>query len=325
MLLMLALACLHTPAATAFDVQPLLPSPALGRVFASQDPDAVFDEAVDRRMDGDVHGAIERLAWLRAQGDRRPGVLYQLGVAYEFAGDHRTALQAYETLISEDLSGEYHDDAGFRRGICLEELGRWEEALDQYRAIPTRDLSGSDLWTMQLAQGIAEVRNGRQRQGGRRIAKALVDSQDSEITWMRAKALFTLQDMRLLERDQSPLEGSSKRQAKHLRDRAAQIADAEAMLVQIVYLGEPEWILRGLLALGDAYSALHQEFVTAPPPAHFDAEQRALYQSNLDEHGQVLRRKAWEAYDQGLVVAGTYGVESPVVRELAERQAALGL
>ena len=325
MLLMLALACLHTPPATAFDVQPLLPPPALGQVFASQDPDVVFQEAMDRRMDGDVQGAIERLAWLRAQGDRRPGVLYQLGVAYEFAGDHQTALQAYETLIAEDLSGEYHDDAGFRRGICLEELGQWDAALAQYKSIPTRELQGTDLWTINLARGIAEVRTGKQGKGERRILAALQDSQGSDISWMQAKALYTLQDALLLERDQAPLDGSPRQQGKNIVERAVQISAAEAMLAQVIYLEEPEWILKGLLSLGDAYLALQQELVLAPAPRKFDAQQVALYQSGLNEKGTILLRKAWEAYDQGLVVAGTYGVEGPVVDELLNRRDGLGL
>ncbi len=325
MLLMLALACLHTPPATAFDVQPLLPPPALGQVFASQDPDVVFQEAMDRRMDGDVQGAIERFAWLRAQGDRRPGVLYQMGVAYEFAGEFKVALSAYDQLITEDLSGEYHDDAGFRRGICLEELGRWDEALAQYKLVPTKGLMGSDLWTIQLARGIADVRTGKQGKGERAILAALQASQGSDITWMQAKALYTLQDSLLLERDQSPLEGSSRRQAKHLIERAVQISDAEAMLAQVVRLKEPDWILKGLLSLGDAYLALHQELIVAPAPRKLDAQQVAMYRTVLEEKGTILLRKAWEAYDQGLVVAGTYGVESPVVVELAEKQAALGL
>ncbi len=325
MLLILALACLHTPPASAFDAQAHQPPPALGAVFASQDPDVVFQEAVDRRMDGDHQGAIERLAWLRAQGDRRPGVLYQLGVAYELAGDFETALSLYDLLIGEDLSGEYHDDAGFRRGICLEELGEWELALAQYKAVPTGELQGSDLWTINLARGIAEVRVGKQAKGQRRILNALALSEGSEITWMQAKALYTLQDARLLERDQSPLEGSSRRQAKHLQERAVQISDAEAMLAQVVRLEEPEWILKGLLSLGDAYLALQEELVIAPAPRKLDEQQVAMYRSMLQDKGSILLRKAWEAYDQGLVVAGTYGVEGPVVAELAEKQAGLGL
>lgn len=325
MLLMLALACLHTPPATALDVQHLQPPPSLGEVFANQDPDVVFREAVDRRMDGDIEGAIERLAWLRAQGDLRPGVLYQLGVAHEFAGDFSTALRAYDTLIAEDLSGEYHDDAGFRRAICLEALGEWEQALAQYKSIPTRQLSGTDLWTVELARGVAELRVGKRSKGERRIRRALQDSAGSEITWMQAKALYTLQDARLLERDQSPLDGSPRQQGKHIVERAVQISDAEAILTQIVYLKEPEWILKGLLSLGDAYLALQQELVVAPPPKDFDEQQRALYQSGLDEKGTILLRKAWEAYDQGLVVAGTYGVDDAVVAELQERRDGLGL
>lgn len=325
MLLMLALACLHTPPAAAFDVQPLQPPASLGQVFANQDPDVVFQEAVDRRLDGDIPGAIERLAWLRAQGDRRPGVLYQLGVAYEFAGDFSTALQAYDTLISEDLSGDYHDDAGFRRGICLEELGQWDQALAQYKDISTKGLGGTDLWTIELARGVAEIRTGKPSKGKRRILKALEQSEGSGITWMQAKALYTLADARLLERDQSPLDGSSRRQAKHLGERARQISDAEATLVSLVHLEEPVWILKGLLSLGDAYAALQQELVAAPAPRKLDEQQQAMYRTALEEKGLILTRKAWEAYDQGLVVAGTYGVDNAVVQTLQERRDGLGL
>ncbi|MCB9761956.1 MAG: tetratricopeptide repeat protein [Alphaproteobacteria bacterium] len=324
--LLLLLACLSAHRAPLYDPGAHLPPPALGQVFEGQDPEAVFQEAVERRRAGDVEGAVHRLAWLHESGDRSPEVLYQLGIAYEMNEDFETALSIYDLILAEHPELPLRD-AGFRRALCLEELGRYDEALRQYKAIPQEQgFDRHDRYTLDLAMGIAALRAGRTRQGLRLIETSLLAVEDSrEITWMAAKGRYALMDHALAQAADRPLEGSERKQVHNLEDRADLMAEAEAHLVKIIAQEEPEWIMAGLLSLGDAYMELHDAVAGAPAPRGLDADQTAVYRQELERRSTVLLRKAWEAYDQGLVVAGRFGVENRYTAQLTEARDAIPL
>jgi tetratricopeptide (TPR) repeat protein len=304
-----------------------LPSPALGQVFSQQDPQAVFEEALARRDEGDSRGAIDRLVWLREQGDESPVVLYQLGLAYELAGDFDTALAVYELLDVEDAQDRYELDVGFRRAMCLEALGRWDEALRTYRRLPqTAGFDRHDRLTLDLALGMAELRAGRTRRGQQLLEGALsATANTDEVPWMRAKAWYTLADVELARAGDEGLGGSERRQVRGLEERAAAIALAEQYLVQVVTLEEPEWILAGLLSLGDAYADLREDMLAVPAPSELNEEEALHYRAVLEQRTQVLLRKSYEAYDQGLLIAGKFQIRNEATAQLRQRRDALVL
>ncbi len=323
--LLISLACAHRVAPYAPTQH--LPSPALGQVFGQQDPTAVFHEALARRDEGDAQGAVDRLVWLREQGDDSPALLYQLGLAYELAGDFETALGVYQLLAQEDEQERYVLDVGFRRAMCLESLGRWDEALRAYRRLPqTAGFDRHDRLTLDLALGMAELRAGRARQGQQLLERSLAaTSSTNEVPWMRAKAWYTLADVELDRAGELGLVGSQRKQVRVLEQRAAAIALAEQYLVQVVTLEEPEWILAGLLSLGDAYADLRRDMLAVPAPGDLSEEEAAHYRAVLDQRTQVLLRKAYEAYDQGLLVAGKFQIRNEATALLRQRRDSLVL
>lgn len=324
-MLLLLLACLHhlPEPVGGYQAQRHAPPASLAEVFAKQDPQAVYDEAVARRMDGDFQGAIERLAWLSLR-DPSPRVLYQLGIAHELGGEPHEALAVYDQLLLSEPGPDWERDASFRRGLCFEDLGDWEAAYAQYQAIPARGLDGEELWTLQISRAITELHTNRTRAGRRHLERTLGASEDTSITWIRAKGWYHLMLDSLAE--PTPLaQPTERKQVKALRARAGQLVDAERELVQIVHLKEPEFILAGLLSLGDGYASLAIDLAALPAPEGLSDDVLALYQRGVTDKVNTLRRKAWECYDQGLVVAGTFGLEGEQVEVLMVRREGLGL
>lgn len=315
--LLLFLACAARGPSVEWALADALPPPALAELFAAQPADQLFDEAVARRQDGDIDGAIARLAWLRDHGESSPAVLYQLGVAYELNEQFETAIAVYETLLDEH-PGEFVLDAGFRRGLCLEELGYYEAAYRQFRKIPDGiAFDRHDRYTLDIAIGIAALRAGHEAKGLQLLETALMAVEGTgEVTWIAAKGWYTLADYSLERSNQISLDVKEKKQVQRLGQRAAYIAEAEERLVKVIKLEEPEWIMAGLLSLGDAYMDLHADLVGAPHPRNLDDEQVTIYQDAVRQQASVLLTKAWAAYDQGLVVAGRFGVENRYTEQL---------
>ena len=277
--------------------------------------------------EGDAQGAIDRLVWLREQGDNSAGLLYQLGLAYELDGQFEMALSVYELLALEDASQQHQLSVGFRRAMCLESLDRWDEALREYRRLPqTQGFDRHDRLTLDLALGVAELRAGREKKGRDLLERSLsATAQTEELPWLRAKAWYTLADVELQKANELSLDGAQRKQVRRLEARAAAIAQAEQYLVQVVTLEEPEWILAGLLSLGDAYADLRQDMLDVPVPEHLDEEGAAHYRAVLEQRTQVLLRKSYEAYDQGLVVAGKFQIRNDATAQLEQRRDALML
>jgi tetratricopeptide (TPR) repeat protein len=326
--MILLLACIHQAPLAVYQPANHAPPAGLEEVFGLQDPADVYQEAVDRRLDGDLDGAIHRLVWLRNHGDTSPAVLYQLGVAYEQGEDWATALSVYDLLIYEDIDQRWILDAGFRRAMCLEELGLWDQALEQYRDLPDeKTFDRHDRYTFDIGLGVAELLVGKQRTG-RRLLETSLDATDGtdEITWMRGKGYWALAHAELQAAADEPLNVPNERkQVRNLERRAEHLVIAETYIVQAVYVGEPDWILRSLLDLGDAYVLLRDDLVEIPPPKELSAEEAQVYTALLHEKGDVLLRKAWESYDKGVDVAGRFGLQTQDVQTLIDRRDNLGL
>lgn len=303
------------------------PPPAFEGVFSAQTLDALFTEAVARREAGDYEGAIYRLVWLREHGDTSPAVLYQLGIAYELSEDLATAVTVYDLMLSEGSAKEYPLDAGFRRALCLEELGRYEEAYRQYKALPTNQaFDRHDRYTLDIAVGIAALRSGHEREGRELLETSLMATDGTdEITWMRAKGYIALADWSLDEAAKLPLYGSTRRITKNLNARAEAITASQEAIVKVIALEEPDWILHGLMSLGDAYATLYDDLISAPPPRKLDADEVQVYNEQVRARSAVLLRKAWESYDQGMVVAGKLAIENGTTRELQAKRDAIPL
>jgi tetratricopeptide (TPR) repeat protein len=323
--LLTLLACAARAPVALYPLDAHQPPPDLIGVFASQSPDALFEDAYTRLINDDLDGAEHRLVYLAGQSDGPPEALYHLGVVYELRGELETALSAYDLLLTRSPPAALAPNVHFRRGLCLEELGRFDEALKAFAKVPTSGgLSLNDRVTYDVARGVAMLRAGKEARGVELLTAALSTTRrDPELAWILGKGWYTLARHDLDQAAALPLDGAERKVKKNLEARAGLLMAAEAKLVHAVEQHEPEWILRGLLDLGDAYITLREDMLASPPPASLSAEQAAVYVAEVDKRTQVLIAKAFNAYDQGLIVAGTLGYEGELTETLRARREAL--
>jgi len=276
-----------------------------------------------------MEGAILRLAWLEQTGDTDPRVLYQLALAYEGAENYATALSVYDRLLARAAEVEVQRDAGFRRALCLGELGWHEAAVDQLESLPGANLfEPQDRYTFDLGLGVSLLRAGKREKGIELIRTTLEATAGTEhVSWMRSMGWHALAVDALERAAKERLDLRRYRRAgKNLTERAALIAQAEQYLVEMVKLTQPDWIMRGMQDLGDAYVAVHEQLNASPPPRRLDDGAEAMYQEIMAERSHMLLGKAWKAYDQGLDIAGRFGMlDTRRAQALRERRDAISL
>ncbi len=89
----------------------------LDRIFAARDRD-------------DMGPTIDALLPLHAAHPEHPRVLYELGGAYDTAGDEATALGYYERAMERGLAGDLRRRCFLQYGSTLRNLGRIRDSLE---------------------------------------------------------------------------------------------------------------------------------------------------------------------------------------------------
>lgn len=317
-MLLILTACLHDIPA----YEPSAPPPELVEVFDRQEQARVYDEALARRGDGDLVGAEHRLTWLIDVGGDPAEMHYQLGIVHELQGEYEDAVSAYTAALESD--GSRSVDARYRRALCLDELGRWKDSVREYRKLPRSvDYDRADWISIEMAQGVAELRAGNARRGAEMLDRAMrATDETEEMRWLRARTAFHLAEMELSAVEDLRLD--TRKPGKNLGRRAAALQNAEAHIVDVVKTGEPEWMLRAMLELGDAYADLHADML-ATAPDDLEGEALELYYELLEQQTAVLKAKAYMSYDQGLVVASKFQLYNDTTEQLQRRRDAIDL
>lgn len=294
--------------------------PALSDVFANQNPDDVFKEAVARHQSGDPEGAIQRLVWLNRQHPGDMAVLFQLGLAYELASRFEDAVSVYDHMQDLDSDGQWVLDWGYRRATCLQDLGRHDEALSELRALPRPAQPGA-LAEVELSEAIAAFQAGRGSE--KHLVQAIEAATPYDATsWTRGRAHIAIVDAKMREAATYTFDERDKKQARHLKKRATLLLDADPHVAAALRLEQVHWAMTGLLLLGDGYAQLAEDLRNSRPPRGVDPE---VFYELLDERALVLEAKAHNAYDQGASLAGRFLVDTPLTEVLLARRDALQL
>lgn len=312
------------PVEDASPAEPPVPEeqpPPLTReeTWAQLGAEGLFRQALALQDEGRRAAALERFAWL---DEHHPSaaVTFQIGKTLELDEDYVGALSAYDEVLGMSADAEILHNAAFRRVIVLEDLGRHKESILQIKALNEAGTWQADeAASLLLCRGIAELANGRHRRGIRRIEEGLASLAGSQAqTWMQARARAALTDHLLEEAAQLSLTGN-KKAARHLSQRNDLMMAAEQQVIAIAMLAESEYILAGLLQLGDAYLLLHDDLLATTPPRSLDEVQQAIYAETIAEKAAVLRRKAFVYYGKGVELADQVGWQGHLRDDLMER------
>ncbi len=293
-------------------------------VWAAQPPADVLTEARIRIDTRDFAGADARLNLLVRTTDA-PAAWFERARSLELQERCREALDAYDVAGSKADDIALQRDITYRSAICLNDLQRHDDARARMRILAAdKGLAPGAIPVVDLELGIAEAGMGK-RKGSRRITSAIAalgPETNDHTAWARSRARFMVTRLSLASAADIPLQGNRKA-ARNLLKRAEALKGAEQQVVAIARTGEPEYALAGILALGDAYLKLHDDFLAAPPPRSLNTEQVALYRQQVATKASVLRDKAFRFYDEGVQFAARVQWHGGVTERLKSRRDAL--
>lgn len=285
-------------------------------------PQELLHQGIERRLLGDRQGSRQRFEALLERDELPALATYHLAVNDEIEERYLEALQGYEAVIAGWPSDPLVKDARFRRAVVLEDLGLAKDAARQVKQLErSEDFDEADRLAMALVRGSAELQAGKRR-GGKRIEQALAALEGQEaLSWARARARMALAEEELRQAARVEIV-NDKRARKRLVERVARLEAAMAEVTQIARLGEPEYALNGLMALGDAFMQLYDDLLASEDPPGLSAEQRRIFREQLVESSDAVRVRAWRLYDEGVVLAARVQWQGQVAQELLERRQA---
>ncbi|MBD8536071.1 tetratricopeptide repeat protein [Plantibacter sp. CFBP 13570] len=94
--------------------------------------DAQLDSIFAARDRADMGPTIEALLPIYDEHPHHPRVLYELGGAYDTAGDEARALDLYERAMESGLAGDIRRRCYLQYGSTLRNLDRIDESLDVF-------------------------------------------------------------------------------------------------------------------------------------------------------------------------------------------------
>ena len=264
-------------------------------------------------------GASALLAAYTPFPEEQAWYLYQRGICEELANRPTVA----EGLYRQAIAAGAVQDAHFRLALVLEDQGRDQEALDEVIGLAKlKGFDEKDQRTLDLQLGISEVNTGKIHRGVKRVEAtlALLEAGPTH-TWMRAKARYTLATVLLKDADKLDLRLPERRQVRRLTRRAEALQAAEEQIAAIARLNEPEWVLAGLIALGDSHAKLAKEIAAAAPPHRLTAAEDQIYREMILDKAKVIDGKTRHIWQSGVDLAARIQWESPRVTLLKERLA----
>jgi tetratricopeptide (TPR) repeat protein len=298
--------------------------PALQAEWAEQQPFRLRNEAIFRLESGDYEGAVDRFEFLSARRELGAEPGYYLGLCAELQRDFAAAIDRYTRVVEHWPESEHARNARFRRALCLEDLGRHDDSVaDVETLISMGAWSAADRAALDLEVAFNRYEGRRSNGNERRLDEAIrIGAEAQANAWLRAKAIGSRVDGRLDEADGLKLSGNN-RARRRLEARADLVVASEHDIEAIARLDEPEFVLRSMTRLGDAYVSLHDAMLSAKPPRRFGPDKRAIYSAEVRERSAVLLEKAWSYYDDGLQCALRVQWGGPETEILRARRDAL--
>ncbi|MGC6506809.1 MAG: tetratricopeptide repeat protein [Myxococcota bacterium] len=231
---------------------------------------------------------------------------YEEALLYELKEDYAQAAQRYEAILTApELSPVFRRNIQFRYGIVLSDMGLDRDALAVFRTVSrAKDLKSHEKLILEYARGVAYIYAGKTRKGIRKINKTLLKQNSDTGSWIEARARAALVYVLIEESERLTFE-KPKKTAQRFQKRSELVGAAEEQIVVMINLGEPEYVLRSLVLLSEAYFQVAEEMRVAPPPPTLNREQQIRFQKKqleradfIDERGRSYCAKGVGYSDQ---------------------------
>lgn len=253
---------------------------------------------------------------------------YNAVVLREATGDHARAVSDGNRFLGAYGGSPEADDVVLQMGRAEQSTGHAKDAADLYQRYLTRAKNVD-----RRVQGLVLLAQVQLKLGDDRAAAAALDQAvgfgkrardlGADGKYAVAHARY-MQGERVLARfEQIRIQGDVKQLKARLRQKADLLKEAAKGFLECVSLGVAEWTTAALYQIGHMYEDFAKALRDSPAPPDVKTEdQRAEYQSQIEEFAVPMEERSLDAYENGwkrAIELGIYNQWTAKMREALGR------
>jgi len=250
-----------------------------------------------------------------AKYEHEKDAAYNAVILREATGEHDRAVADGTRFLAAYGSTPEADDVVFQMGRAHQNAGRAKDAAELYKRYITRakNLDHRAEGLVLLAQ--AQIKTGDERGAEVSLEEAVTlgkhraHDMSPEGKFAAAHARY-MQGERVLARfEQIQIQGDVKQLKARLKQKTELLKEAAKVFLDCVSLGVAEWTTAALFQIGHMYEAYGKALRDSPPPPEVKTEdQKAEYQSQIEEFAVPMEERSLDAYENGWKKALEIGI-----------------
>jgi TolA-binding protein len=271
---------------------------------------------------GEAADVAERMA---ALGDREhPNYLkfehekdaaYNAVILREATGDHDKAVADGNRFLAAYASAPEADEIVFQMGRAHQNAGRAKDAAELYR----RYLAHAHNLDHR-AQGLVLLAQSQIKGSDERGAAASLDEAvglgkrrgrelGADGKYAAAHARYMQGERIVAKFDRIEIQGDVKQLKARLKQKTDLLKEAAKVFLDCVSMGVAEWTTAALYQIGHVYESFAKALRDSPPPPDVKTDdQKADYQSQIEEFAVPMEERSLDAYENGWKKALDLGI-----------------
>ena len=249
-----------------------------------------------------------------AKYEHEKDAAYNAVILREATGEHDRAVLDGNKFLGTYGSTPEADEVVFQMGRAHQNAGRAKDAAELYKRYITRaknlDHRAEGLVLLAQAQlKIGDERGARRARRGGEPRQAPGAGALAEGKYAAAHARYMQGERVLAKYEQIQIAGDVKQLKARLKQKTELLKGAAKVLLDCVSMGVAEWTTAALYQIGHMYEAFGKALRDSPPPPEVKTDdQKAEYQSQIEEFAVPMEERSLDAYENGWKKAIDLGI-----------------
>ena len=250
-----------------------------------------------------------------ARFDHEKDAAYNAVVLREATGAHDRAVADGNRFLATYGASTEADEVVFQMGRAHQNAGHAKDAAELYKRYLSRakNLDHRAQGLVLLAQ--AQIKTGDDRGADASLVEAVSLGRRGgrdlgpEGKYAAAHARYMQGEGVLAKFEKIQIQGDVKQLKARLKQKTDLLKEAAKVLLDCVSMGVAEWTTAALYQIGHMYEAFAKSLRDSPPPSEVKTEdQKADYQSQIEEFAVPMEERSLDAYENGWKEANKLGI-----------------
>jgi tetratricopeptide (TPR) repeat protein len=250
-----------------------------------------------------------------AKFEHEKDAAYNAVVLREATGAHDRAVADGNRFLAVYGTSAEADEVVFQMGRAHQNAGRARDAAELYKRYLSRAKNLDHR-----AQGLVLLAQAQIKSGDERGAESSLDEAvnlgrhggrdlGADGKYAAAHARYMQGEGVLQKFEKIQIQGDVKQLKARLKQKTELLKEAAKVLLDCVSMGVAEWTTAALYQIGHMYEAFAKSLRDSPPPPEVKTEdQKADYQSQIEEFAVPMEERSLDAYENGWKEANKLGI-----------------